>query len=227
MTFDEAYPIVISLISKRRRSWTLYSVSYVDFEDIKFEIANHIYKKWHLYDQSQDLAPWINRIITNQIRNKLRNHYVQYARPCVNCAFSDGGDLCRRTPSGKQSTECEWFKDWNDGKRAKYEINFAKPIDSGDGNEYHIESEEEVDYAGFIEELKEKVRENLNPTAFRLFEMLYIENVPEEEAVVSLGYKLPPDGYEFSSARRQVFYYKKKFRTLAKQLIEFNNGGED
>ena len=73
--FEDMYEIINQVIKKRRNKWKLKAITWIDFEDIEQVIKLHIYKKWHLYDFSKPLAPWINRIISNQIKNLIRNNY--------------------------------------------------------------------------------------------------------------------------------------------------------
>ena len=63
--FEDCIDIINQEISKRRNKWTLTSIAWMDFDDISQILKIHIYKKWHLYDSSKPLAPWLNRIISN------------------------------------------------------------------------------------------------------------------------------------------------------------------
>jgi hypothetical protein len=75
-------------IKKRRGKWFLDSLAWFDFEDVEQIIKAHIHKKWHQWDQRRSLKPWINKIITNQMKNILRNNYSNFVRPCLNCPFN-------------------------------------------------------------------------------------------------------------------------------------------
>ena len=66
----------------------------MDFEDVSQIIKIHIYKKWHLYNHSKPLRPWLNRIISNQLKNLIRNNYGNFAKPCVKCAASNQDEGC-------------------------------------------------------------------------------------------------------------------------------------
>ena len=73
--FEDCIDVIDQEISKRRNKWTLTSIAWMDFDDISQILKIHIYKKWHLYDNSKPLAPWLNRIISNQLKNLIRNNY--------------------------------------------------------------------------------------------------------------------------------------------------------
>ena len=105
--FEDYIDVIDEEIKKRRSKWKLTSITWMDFDDISQILRIHIYKKWHLYDPVKPLAPWLNRIITNQIKNLIRNNYGNYARPCLKCAASEGGDLC--VIYEKQCSDCPLY----------------------------------------------------------------------------------------------------------------------
>jgi hypothetical protein len=71
--FEEYYPVIITAIKKRKNKW-FKKISWISFEDIEMMIVHHLYKKWHLYNGNYPLINWINRVITNQFNNILRDH---------------------------------------------------------------------------------------------------------------------------------------------------------
>ena len=87
-TYEEKYELIDSLIAKRRSRWNLGSLSWFDFDDVEQIIRAHIYRKWDQWDQSRPLEPWVNRIVTNQIKNILRNNYSNFLKPCHGCPFN-------------------------------------------------------------------------------------------------------------------------------------------
>ncbi len=78
-------------LNKRRGKWFLTSLAWIDFDDVKQIIRLHLHKKWDLWDQSRPLKPWLNRIISNQLKNILRNYYSNFAKPCLSCPFNQSG----------------------------------------------------------------------------------------------------------------------------------------
>ena len=75
-TFEESFDLINQEIRKRTNKWSLSSLNWMDFDDVSQIIRLHIYEKWHLYDASKPLGPWLNRIISNQIKNLIRNHLM-------------------------------------------------------------------------------------------------------------------------------------------------------
>ena len=88
--FENHIQVIDAEINKRRSKWNLSVLAWMDFQDVAQILRIHIYKKWHLYDQSKPLGPWLNRIISNQIKNLIRNNYGNYCRPCLKCAAAEG-----------------------------------------------------------------------------------------------------------------------------------------
>ena len=96
LKFEDCIDVISEEISKRKNKWTLTSISWMDFEDISQIVTIHIFKKWSLYDQSKPLLPWLNRIISNQLKNLIRNNYSNYCKPCLRCAAAEPDSSCSR-----------------------------------------------------------------------------------------------------------------------------------
>jgi len=71
--YEDKIDIINEEIRKRKNKWFLDSMPWISFEDVEQIIRLHIYQKWDKWDQKRDLKPWINKIITNQFKNILRN----------------------------------------------------------------------------------------------------------------------------------------------------------
>ena len=91
-------------------------------------IKLHIFKKWHLYNPSQPLAPWLNRIITNQIKNIIRNNYGNYSKPCSRCAAAEAEDKC--LVYGKQDNGCPLVAKWEKTKKVAHDVKIAVPLEN-------------------------------------------------------------------------------------------------
>ena len=82
--FEDHIDLIDNEIRKRKGKWNLTAITWIDFDDVSQIIRIHIYKKWNLYDSSKPLIPWINRIISNQIKN------IEYRRiSVVSCTTFD------------------------------------------------------------------------------------------------------------------------------------------
>ncbi|NDG33354.1 sigma-70 family RNA polymerase sigma factor, partial [bacterium] len=89
-SFESLIDVIDSEIIKRKNKWNLTAINWMDFHDVAQILRIHIHKKWHLYDHKKPLAPWVNRIISNQIKNLIRNNYSNFTRPCLKCAAAEG-----------------------------------------------------------------------------------------------------------------------------------------
>ena len=67
-TFEEKYAEISVEIKKRRGKWFLNSLAWFDFQDVEQIICAHISKKWHQWDQSRPLGPWINKNIGKKVK---------------------------------------------------------------------------------------------------------------------------------------------------------------
>ena len=123
-------------IGKRRNKWFLDSLAWFSFDDVEQIIRAHIFKKWHQWDQRRPLKPWINKIITNQMKNILRNNYSNFVRPCLNCPFNqsgpsqDGHSLCGFTKTGLQDSSCPLYAKWEKTKKSAYQIKMPVALEN-------------------------------------------------------------------------------------------------
>lgn len=184
--FEDYIEQINEEIKKRRSKWNLTALSWMDFDDVSQIIRIHIFKKWHLYDTKKPLNPWINRIISNQIKNLIRNNYGNYCRPCLKCAAAESGDLCYIY--GKQSEVCPLFANWARTKKIAY--NAKLPVSIEDyNNEINLAEYTGVDVDSLLLKLNVKMKEVLKPAEWKIYKALYIENLSEEEVATMMGYK--------------------------------------
>ena len=184
--FEDYIEQIDAEIKKRRSKWNLTALSWMDFDDVSQILRIHIFKKWHLYDTKKPLNPWINRIISNQIKNLIRNNYGNYCRPCLKCAAAEAGDLCYIY--GKQSEACPLFSNWSRTKKQAY--NAKLPVSIND-HTYETNSTEysDIDILGVMDKISAKMEEVLKPAEWKIYQALYIEHMSEEDAATLMGYK--------------------------------------
>ena len=58
--YEDYSDVINEEISKKRYKWNLTSLAWMDFDDVAQILRFHIFKKWHLYDQSKNIKPWIS-----------------------------------------------------------------------------------------------------------------------------------------------------------------------
>lgn len=220
-SFEESIDIIDEEIKKRKNKWNLTALAWMDYEDVSQIIRVHIYKKWHMYDPIKPLGPWLNRIISNQIKNLIRNHYGNYSRPCLRCAAAEAGDLCEIYE--KQCSTCPLYADWEKNKKNAYDIKIPLSIE----NHQH-ETKSLADNNFNVEEnaqkLHLKMEKILKPLEWKMYKYLYIENKNEDEIAKLMGYRTseknrPPGYKQIKNIKKSILVKVKK--TLDKGEIDF------
>jgi len=216
-SFEDKIKEVETALERKRSKWDLDAVASIDYDDIKQIIMTHIYKKWHLWDQSKSVEPWLNRVVSNQFKNLLRNHYGNFVRPCLRCQFNNGGDGCSKTKSGIQEGSCAEYKQWELKKKSAYDIKLAVTMEN---HSYEIKSKHDnfVDLEQATRNLTNAMRPHLNDRLFEAFKMLFVENKSDEEVAKYLGFKT--NEKKRSAGYKQIKNLKKIFHVKAKQILE-------
>jgi RNA polymerase sigma factor (sigma-70 family) len=184
-TFEECISIIDEEIVKRKNKWTLSSIAWLDYEDVSQILRIHINKKWHLYDQSKPLLPFLNVIISHQIKNLIRNIYSNYSRPCLKCRAAIDNDGCKIYKI--QCNSCPLFANWQRRKEPANNIKVPLSIENHQNEVYEIQ-DENLDIAKNILILAEKMKEILKPTEYLVFKGLYIDDLTEEQISKKLGF---------------------------------------
>jgi DNA-directed RNA polymerase specialized sigma24 family protein len=205
--FEACINLINTEILKRKNKWTLSTLNWIDFEDVSQIIRFHIYKKWNLYDEKKPMLPWINRIISNQIKNLIRNNYGNYARPCLKCAAALGESECRIY--GKQDQGCPMFNNWTKAKKNAYDLKMAVSIED---HSYEINNQVCInsDIQKATQNLHEKMKQVLKPVEWKVYELLYINHKTEEQVCKILKFKYDK---EAKSA------YNKQLKNIQKSII--------
>ena len=218
-TYEDFSDVIDTAIKKQQFKWRLNAVKWFDFEDVSQIIKLHISKKWHMWDQERPLEPWIGRIISNQIRNLVRNHYGNYVKPCTNCKFARGDD-CSSTVTKKQDDTCELYAKWEKSKKSGLELKI--PLSTEDfTKEVQGKRYSDFDFNSSLERLNIHMEIRLTETHFVAYQMLYFEDKTEEDVARFMGYKISPQKKKLGY--RQVKNLKKKFLEIALEILEEND----
>ena len=210
-TYEDFSDIIDTAIKRQQYKWRLKAVRWFDFQDVEQIIKLHIAKKWHMWDQERPLEPWIGRIISNQMRNLIRNHYGNYVKPCTNCKFARGDD-CSATKTKKQDDTCKLYAKWEKSKKTGLELkiplsteDFVKEVRSREYNDF--------DFNGSLQRLDIYMEIKLSETHYIAYRMLFFEDKTEEDVAKFMGYKISPQKRKLGY--RQVKNLKKKFLEVA------------
>ncbi len=237
ITYEEKIHVIDQELKKRQHKWHLNALAWFDFEDVEQIIRLHIHKKWHQWDQIRPLEPWVNKIITNQLKNILRNHYTNFARPCLNCPFNQekvkdvkdssykdspnkehagAGSLCAFTPSGLQCNECALYKKWEKTKKHAYDIKLPLTIEHHSTEVYQLATAS-YDLDNAAARLHDEMKNILSEKHYEIYSALFIENTPEDEIAKKLGYKTTEKGRK--AGYKQLKNLKRMFKERATKVI--------
>ena len=194
-------------INKRRHKWNLTTLAWMDFSDVSQILRIHIYKKWNMYDQKQPLAPWINRIVSNQIKNLIRNNYGNYSRPCLKCAAAENDDGC--TIYSSQCNKCPLYAKWEKSKKSAHDIKLPVTLENHT-QEVHNIVENEIDIEKAAKNIHAKMQKILKPIEWKFYELYYIKHKSEEESARLMGYKT-------TEKNRKIGY--KQVKNLKKSIM--------
>jgi RNA polymerase sigma factor (sigma-70 family) len=206
-TFESLIDSINSEIIKRKNKWNLTAINWMDFSDVSQILRIHIYKKWHLYDPKKPLAPWVNRIISNQIKNLIRNNYSNFTRPCLKCAAAEGDDGC--AIYSKQCKTCPLYANWEKSKKNAHDTKLTLSIEN------HHQEINDMPINNFnmektAENIHTKMQKVLKPIEWKVYQHLYIEGKDEEQTAKLMGYR--------TSEKNRIAGYK-QIKNIKKIII--------
>jgi len=215
--FEDKIGVIDNELRKRKGKWQLKARPDFGFEDVEQIIRSHIFKKWDKWDQTQPIEPWLNRIITRQLSNLLRNLYSGFSRPCLKCAANEGGDLC--SIYRKQCAECPLYAKWIKSKKQAYDVKIPLSLETH-AQEVETISSDFIDYEASTALIHVRIKTRLTKVQFKVYEMLYILNLSEDEIARRMGYKKNEDLKRKVIRYKQLENYKKKFFQIARKIID-------
>jgi RNA polymerase sigma factor (sigma-70 family) len=214
LKFENCIEQIDSEIRKRKSRWSLTALSWMDFDDVSQIIRIHVFKKWHLYDQSKPLAPWINTLISNQIKNLIRNNYGNYCRPCLKCAAAESDSLCYIY--GTQSPSCPLFAQWEKTKKAAYLTKLPSPLESVQHETENLQLQE-FDFDAVLGKLNKQLKKKLKENEWIVYQNLFLKRKTEQEVAKMLGYKTSEKNR--SPGYKQIKNIKKSIIEKAKEIV--------
>ena len=218
--FEDHIHIIDEEIAKRKHKWNLTSLNWMDFDDVSQIIRIHIFKKWSQYKPTRPLKPWLHSVITNQIRNLIRNHYSNYSRPCLKCRAAKDQTGCVIYTT--QCSACPIYAHWQKRKQPATFIKMPVSIENH-VNEVSNIFDSGSNVFGHIEAMHNKMKEILKPIEWQVYEGLFILGEEEDQVAKKLGY--------ISNERGRRPGYK-QIRNIRKSIITkayrcLNNGEID
>jgi hypothetical protein len=210
-SFEESINQINQEIAKRKSKWNLTAINWMDFNDVAQILRIHINKKWNLYDKSKPLAPWVNRIISNQIKNLIRNNYSNFARPCLKCAAAGPEDSC--SIYGSQCTKCPLFSHWFKNKKNAHDAKLTLALDNHIQEINNLEFNQ-VNFEETADNIHKKMQKVLKPIEWKVYNYLYIQQKEEEEVAKLMGYRTSEKnrtaGYKQIKNIKKIIIFKVK-----------------
>ena len=170
-----------------------------------------------MYDPSQPLTPWVNRIISNQIKNLIRNNYGNFTRPCLKCAAAEGFGGCSIYVD--QDSKCPLFAKWEKTKKRAHDAklplaleNHTKEVSCMGGDFFDVEVA--------AKKLHEKMKTVLKANELQVYELLYIQNLEEDDVAKIMGYKTTEKNRQ--PGYKQIKNIKKSILIKVKKEIDRN-----
>ena len=168
----------------------------------------------------RELKPWINKIITNQFKNILRNYYLNFAKPCSSCPFdssASGDNLCSFTKSGLQDSSCPLYAKWTKSKKNAHDVKIPLRLDAQEYESNAFKGESfQVDRA--VQQIDSHLREQLSEKHYEIYNMLFVENMSEDEVAKKLGYKTSEKGR--TAGYKQLKNMRKFFKEKVLKIIK-------
>lgn len=184
-------PLIQQEIAKRRKKWTLSSLS---FEDVSQIVLVRIVNKYHTFDPSKgEFLHWVNRVISYATINILRDNYLKYSRPCIlGCIHNTGDDNCSlaSNKSGKQCSECPLYRDWERLKKEQFNINQPLSLET------HIQELNDpfFDIEHAQSKINSEMEKRLKPSEWKIYKDIFIDRKVKdikEDTIKSYGISYP------------------------------------
>ena len=173
-----------------------------------------------MWDQKRELKPWVNKIITNQFKNILRNYYLNFAKPCVGCPFNGNSseeNACSFTKSGMQDNECPLYKKWIKTKKFAHDVKIPVRIDALPFEDLYSAGDN-FDLLRTMDRLNKELKALLSDKQYKIYDMLFINNKSEDEVAEFLGYKSNEKGR--TAGYKQIKNIKKKLKEQVLRIIQ-------
>ena len=207
LKFENCIDNINTEILKRKNKWNLTAIAWMDYSDVSQILRFHIYKKWHLYNSSKPLAPWVNRIISNQIKNLIRNNYSNYSRPCLKCNAAESDDGC--AIYNKQCAACPLYSNWQNSKKNAHDTKITVSLENHT-QEVNDMKNDHFDLESSAKNIHDKMQKVLKPIEWKIYKYLYIEDKSDEEVATLMGYK--------TTEKNRMAGYK-QIKNLKKSII--------
>ncbi len=170
----------------------------------------------------------MNRIVTNQIRNIIRNNYTSFARPCLSCPFNQnkegdsGAEMsCGFTTNGKQCNECPLYAKWEKIKKSAYDVKITVSLENHKNYFMNVESTMNHDYKLAENKLHDLMKSSLSDKHYFVYKMFFVDNLTDDQVAKILKFKTSEKGRK--AGYKQIKNLKKMLYIKAQNLLKDND----
>lgn len=222
ITFEKNIDFIKQQISKRKSTWRL---STIDWEDVEIQLLTRIWQKFHLYrEEDGPLEHWLNRVISNFIKNLLRDNLTKFSRPCIlGCIYNLGGISCGFTKSKTQCGECKLYANWQKKKESQFNIKSSLPLENH-SQEINNKQSDFIDIDKAKKVIDEKIKNKLDRRERKIYKMLFISYMTPQE--VSDTLKEEDSKLYGKESYAKILEFQKKIISLSKDIIKEENLAE-
>lgn len=227
-TFEEMYEEIDAFIESRRSKWRLKAISWMDYADVAQVIRIHIFKKWHLWDQDRPIGPWVNRIVSNQIKNMIRNTYSSSSRPCFGCEYNTSpaaklveNGTCSFTKNGSQCNDCGLFAKWEKTKKAMHNVKVPVSLEGHKNTYLSAQAPIEYNFERANKNLHNLMKEELSDRHYFIYKMMFIDKLPDSEIAKVLNFKTSEVGRQ--AGYKQIKNIKNNLYKRAQHILQRND----
>ncbi len=230
-TFEEKLPEIIALVQRRRASWPESLEHILSYEDMTQNLLLHIFEKFDYIDQSKaKLMNYLNRLISNQIINKIRLHFGSSALACStkDCPLTDtytnkcGGSICSDNSNQDTCHECPKFLAHVARRAQKYQA--RNPMSLDDANliisqtQHGTAPEAQPNFAKSKQNLHDHMKRVLTPEYYDYYDLLFIQHLTDEEFAEKRNYKSTEK--RRAAGYKRISDIKKYLQAMAKSLLQ-------
>lgn len=206
--FNQYQKEIIKVLDSKQSFWHLHAVVYKDWLDIRMEIMAHIFHKIHLFNpEKSEIGAWCNTVISNQLKNKLRNEHGSLLPACHTCPND-----CEFK---HLSEDCPKYKEWEVTKKAKFDVRHSVSL------EHHTQEvfdrpDLQLDYNKLSKELFDRVKPLLTDQEWRVCYWAYVKHKEDDEICNKLGFRTKKK----AAGLRFINVTKKKIVEISKDLLK-------
>lgn len=204
LRFEDCITEISRVIELYRGRWTLADYPW---DDLAQDIKMHIFKKWHKYDQSRPLAPWVASVVQAQMKNALRDRYYIYQPPCLKCEFYLGDNGCKMF--GKISNKCSIYAKYAEKKSVAANLYF--PV-SYEGSNYDATQQ----FSCSSNDFAKGISDTLSGVHKQIFHLFYTSGF----STTKIARHIKVSGYAFKDKMEFVEDSLEEAKSIAKMLID-------